>query len=195
MPGPLADIFIYDYFIKDYGYFDCKCMLNFVSLKQSDMLLENKQVAIIGGGPGGLTLARLLQQQGVNVKIYERDVDENTRPQGSSLDLHHDTGLKAMIAAGLLDEFKQYYRQGADKTVIVNGQMDVLFDEHADETKIDFGHEHFRPEIDRGPLRDLLINSLTKETFVWNARFMEMNHREQGGRYYLKTVPAPMQTW
>ena len=41
------------------------------------MLLENKQVAIIGGGPGGLTLARLLQQKGVLVKVYERDADRH----------------------------------------------------------------------------------------------------------------------
>ncbi len=38
------------------------------------MLLENKQVAVVGGGPGGLTLARLLQMQGLNVKVYERDL-------------------------------------------------------------------------------------------------------------------------
>lgn len=37
------------------------------------MLLQNKKVAIIGGGPGGLTLGRLLQQQGVAVHVYERD--------------------------------------------------------------------------------------------------------------------------
>lgn len=44
-----------------------------------DMLLENKKVAIIGGGPGGLTLARLLQLKGVDVKVYERDINEEAR--------------------------------------------------------------------------------------------------------------------
>lgn len=29
-------------------------------------------IAIIGGGPGGLTLARLLQQKGISVSVYER---------------------------------------------------------------------------------------------------------------------------
>ncbi|MDJ1469028.1 FAD-dependent oxidoreductase [Xanthocytophaga flava] len=60
------------------------------------MLLENKQVAIIGGGPGGLTLAKVLQLKGVNVKVYERDLTKDVRVQGATLDLHYDSGLKAI---------------------------------------------------------------------------------------------------
>lgn len=41
--------------------------------------LENKKIAIVGGGPGGLTLARLLQLKGVNVTVYERDKNRNAR--------------------------------------------------------------------------------------------------------------------
>jgi len=138
------------------------------------MLLQHKQVAIIGGGPGGLTLARLLQQQGVEVKVYERDATPHARPQGSPLDLHHDTGLKALAAAGLLDEFKQRYRPGADKMRILNSQLEILLDGHTEPVSTDFGDAHFRPEIDRGPLRDMLVASLQAETVVWNARFVEM---------------------
>ena len=138
------------------------------------MLLENKQVAIIGGGPGGLTLGRLLQEQGVNVKIYERDVDQYVRQQGSTLDLHYDTGLKAITAAGLLEVFKGYYRPGADRNVVVDSQMNVLMDEHGEDTGLTFGDERFRPEIDRGPLRDMLIASIKEENIVWDAKFTEM---------------------
>lgn len=138
------------------------------------MLLQHKQVAIIGGGPGGLTLARLLQQQGVDVKVYERDATSQARPQGSPLDLHHDTGLKALAAADLLDEFKQRYRPSADKMRIVNSQLEVLLDDHAKPVNLGFGDEHFRPEIDRGPLRELLMASLPEGTVVWNARFIDM---------------------
>src|SRR5690242_1573352 len=137
------------------------------------MLLENKQVAIIGGGPGGLTLGRLLQQHGVNVKVYERDADQHVRQQGSTLDLHHDTGLKAISVAGLLDEFKKRYRPGADRNVVVDSQMNVLMDEH-EKKEQNFGDEHFRPEIDRGPLRDMLVASLKQDNIVWNAKFTEM---------------------
>ena len=135
------------------------------------MLLQNKQVAIIGGGPGGLTLARLLQQQGVAVHVYERDASAQVRPQGSALDLHHDSGLKALAAADLLADFRRAYRPGADAMVVVNGQLDVLLDEHTDRVAQDFGDEGFRPEIDRGPLRDLLVASLRAGTVVWDARF------------------------
>ncbi|SEW38859.1 2-polyprenyl-6-methoxyphenol hydroxylase [Chitinophaga sp. YR573] len=138
------------------------------------MLLKDKQVAVIGGGPAGLTLARLLQQQGVNVKVYERDADQNVRQQGSTLDMHYDTGLKALNAAGLMDEFKKHYRPGADKGIIVNSKMDILYDEHKEKPGEDFGNELFRPEIDRGSLRDMLIASLKKENIVWNARFSEL---------------------
>ena len=161
------------------------------------MLLQNQQIAIIGGGPGGLTLARLLQQRGVAVHVYERDATPQARPQGSPLDLHHDTGLRALSAAGLLEEFKQQYRPGADKMRLLNSQMEVLLDNHAEPVQ-DFGNEHFRPEIDRGPLRDLLVASLQAGTVVWDARFMDMQPAgtgweiqfENGSRVYADVVVA-----
>lgn len=138
------------------------------------MLLENKQVAIIGGGPGGLMLARLLQQKGVQVKVYERDVDQFVRQQGSTLDMHYDTGLKAIHAAGLMDEFKKQYRPGADKAVIVNSQMEIIIDEHTEKSTESFGDKHFRPEIDRGPLRDMLVASIKKENMSWNSKCIDI---------------------
>ena len=73
------------------------------------MLIKNKSVAIVGGGPGGLTLARLLQMKGVEVKVYERDLNENARVQGSLLDLHQDSGLASIRAAGLLEVVKESF--------------------------------------------------------------------------------------
>lgn len=48
-------------------------------------LIQNKKIAIIGGGPGGLTLARLLQLKGANVKVYERDVNKDVRCKAQHL--------------------------------------------------------------------------------------------------------------
>jgi len=144
------------------------------------MLLKDKTVAIIGAGPGGLTLAKLLQQKAVTVNIYERDADSKARQQGTTLDLHEDSGLKALKTAGLMDEFKKRYRPGADKMRITDKDGNIFFDDHASKPEEDFGMEHFRPEIDRGPLRDLLINSLQPGTIHWNAKFVGMTPRDAG---------------
>jgi len=138
------------------------------------MLLENKKIAIIGGGPGGLTLARLLQLKGVEVKVYERDLDPAIRVQGATLDLHFESGLKAIEKAGLMDAFKETYRPGADQGRIIDPQGNIIFDEHTETLNDDFNNEYFRPEIDRGPLRNLLLNSLQPGTVVWNSQFLSM---------------------
>jgi len=138
------------------------------------MLLQNKQVAIIGGGPGGLTLARLLQQQGVNVKVYERDANRNVRVQGATLDLHYDSGLKALEAAGLTDAFKANYRPDNDRYRIVDENATIFHDDHTKESTGTFGDEWFRPEIDRGPLRDILLDSLQPDTVVWDSHIVSL---------------------
>lgn len=142
------------------------------------MLLQNKSVAIIGGGPGGLTLARFLQMKGVRLTVYERDINREARVQGATLDLHVGSGLKAINEAGLMDAFKSAYRPGADKGRVIDKHGKIVFDDHHIESKDDFNDVHFRPEIDRGPLRDLLLDSLQPNTVVWNSQFMRMSQVE-----------------
>lgn len=146
------------------------------------MLLQNKKVAIIGGGPGGLTLARLLQMQGVEVKVYERDVNRNVRVQGATLDLHHESGLKALTAAGLLDAFKAAYRPGADRIRVTDQHATIHFDQHDQQPAENFGDPHFRPEIDRGPLRELLLDSLQSGTVIWDSYINNMDSNCEGWR-------------
>ncbi|QJD94881.1 FAD-dependent monooxygenase [Mucilaginibacter robiniae] len=137
--------------------------------------IKNKTVAIIGGGPGGLTLARLLQMNGVEVKVYERDTHLNVRVQGATLDLHDDSGLKALRAAGLIEAFEANYRPGADKTCVTDKHAHIVYaDEGGGEG------EAFRPEIDRGPLRDILLNSLQPDTIIWDSQFVSL-HQQNGG--------------
>lgn len=150
------------------------------------MLLQNKQIAIIGGGPGGLTLARLLQLKGLNVKVYERDFDKNARVQGSPLDLHENSGLAALRKADLLDEFKKNYLLGADKTTITNEKAEIVFSDHEIIKNEDFGHEHFRPEIDRGALRKILLDSLQPENIIWDSQFLSMEKQDNGWLLHFK---------
>ncbi|QHS58806.1 FAD-dependent oxidoreductase [Chitinophaga agri] len=143
------------------------------------MLIAAKKVAIIGGGPGGLTLARLLQMKGVDVTVYERDVDAEARVQGATLDLHFESGLKAIKAMGLRDAFLANYRPGAEKGRVIDKYGQVVYDEHsmnfnATVDLLDLESEYARPEIDRAPLRDMLLDSLQPSTVVWNRQFKNM---------------------
>ncbi|RYE01950.1 MAG: FAD-dependent monooxygenase, partial [Sphingobacteriaceae bacterium] len=144
------------------------------------MLLKNKQVAIVGGGPGGLMLARLLQQKSVSVKVYERDADQYVRQQGATLDLHYESGLKALRAGGLIEEFKKNYRPGAERITITDNHAVVHYTERNNEPLQDLDNEYARPEIDRGPLRDLLIASLNDNTIVWNSKFSDLKANGNG---------------
>ncbi|MFC4687522.1 FAD-dependent oxidoreductase [Epilithonimonas pallida] len=150
------------------------------------MLINNQSIAIVGGGPGGLTLARLLQLKGADVKVYERDFDKNARVQGSPLDLHDDSGLAAIRKAELLEEFKQNFLPGADKKMIMNEQAKIFFSDHETKVEENFGHKHFRPEIDRGTLRQILLESLQPETVVWNSHFVSMEKENKGWRLHFK---------
>ena len=150
------------------------------------MLLENKKIAIIGGGPGGLTLARLLQQKDpqIDVTVYERDINETARVQGATLDLHQASGLKAIEAAGLMDDFKKAYRPGADKGRVVDKHFQIVFDEHEMPSEEDLTSIYARPEIDRGDLRNLLLHSLNPNTVVWDSQLLSL--AKQGDHWHLR---------
>lgn len=128
--------------------------------------IKNKKIAIIGAGPAGLTLARLLQMDGFNVTVYERDIDENARPKGATLDLHEESGLAALNEAGLMDAFMANYRPGADRTRITDENGNIVFEDNDTQNR-----EAFRPEIDRGPLQKILLDSLAQDTVIWESHF------------------------
>jgi 2-polyprenyl-6-methoxyphenol hydroxylase-like FAD-dependent oxidoreductase len=138
------------------------------------MSIQNKKIAIVGGGPGGLTLARLLQLKGADVKVYERDINKDVRVQGGALDLHTESGLAALDKAGLLNEFKTHYRPGAELVRVVDNQAKIFADEHTVATTSTFGDKNHRPEIDRGPLRDILLSSLKPDTVVWDSHIVSI---------------------
>lgn len=128
------------------------------------MLLENKKVAILGAGPVGLTLARLLQQKGVNVTVYERDKDAGARVSGGTLDLHLGSGQDALKKAGLLE---RYYALAIPMgRTVADEHGHVLFTKKpTPEDKQD------NPEINRTDLRKLLLDSLASDTVVWDRKF------------------------
>jgi 2-polyprenyl-6-methoxyphenol hydroxylase-like FAD-dependent oxidoreductase len=134
--------------------------------------LRGKKIAIVGGGPGGLTLARLLQMAGADVNVYERDKDADARPKGATLDLHDESGLKALQAAGLIEEFWANYRPGADRLHLMDKDAKSIIEEN-----IAGEGDSSRPEIDRGPLQAILFRSLKAGTVVWDSHFSSMDKK------------------
>jgi 2-polyprenyl-6-methoxyphenol hydroxylase-like FAD-dependent oxidoreductase len=135
-------------------------------------LITDKNIAIVGGGPGGLTLARILQMNGADVTVYERDANSEARAKGATLDLHEESGLRALREAGLMDEFRANYRPGADKLRIVDKHAHIIFDDD------EHGRgDASRPEIDRGPLQKILFGSLKPGTVVWDSKFMALSQQ------------------
>jgi 2-polyprenyl-6-methoxyphenol hydroxylase-like FAD-dependent oxidoreductase len=136
----------------------------------ANLRIKNKQIAIVGGGIGGLTLARLLQISGADVKVYERNANRYARTQGGTLDLHEESGLKALRDAGLIEAFKANYRPGAEKLRVMDKNARIVWDEHQNELD-----EISRPEIDREALQKILLDSLLPDTIVWNRHCVSLS--------------------
>ncbi|KAF5384095.1 hypothetical protein D9615_003202 [Tricholomella constricta] len=126
-------------------------------------------IAIIGAGPVGLTLAHLLLKtpSTITVTIFERDASPSSRTtKGGTLDLHADTGLAALDAAGLRPAFDRVARYDPRSGGV------VIADRHGKRVftmPVDEGRENTRPEIDREDLKALLLDALPEGIVRWGA--------------------------
>lgn len=124
------------------------------------MTSSTPRIAIVGAGPGGLMLARLLHLGGLQATVFEHEPDARARPQGGTLDLHADGGLRAVEMAGLSAEFARIARPEDQGNKLYNRHGDLLFDETGAE---DGG----RPEVDRSALRDMLLAAIPAGWLRW----------------------------
>jgi 2-polyprenyl-6-methoxyphenol hydroxylase-like FAD-dependent oxidoreductase len=120
-------------------------------------------IAIIGAGLGGLTLARTLHVNGIPPVIFELEAGPDARTQGGMLDIHEESGQAALRAGGLYDGFRALIHAGGEATRVLDPRGNVHFDEQDDGSG-------GRPEVDRGQLRELLLNSLPAGTIQWGKK-------------------------
>lgn len=130
------------------------------------------RIAIIGAGPAGCTLARLLLLANVPVKIFEAETSLDMRDQGGTLDLHDSTGLTALKEAGLYDEFLKYARFDGDAVNVCDKKMVRYI--HLRSTAEGSWFSPRRPEIDRMRLRQLLLHSLPEDMIQWGRRLQRV---------------------
>ncbi|KAI1506629.1 hypothetical protein F5X99DRAFT_365001 [Biscogniauxia marginata] len=135
--------------------------------------MTTPKIAIIGAGPAGCMLARLLSLSNIPVTIYESDLSPDYRSQGGTLDLHPKTGLAAMKEAQLWDEFRKEARFEYDYLLVCDKDLKAFVEMGSNN-----GNSQ-RPEIDRSQLRRILTESLPDGTIKWGHRLQRV---EEDGR-------------
>ncbi|WP_112237382.1 FAD-dependent oxidoreductase [Kribbella monticola] len=134
------------------------------------------KIAIIGGGVGGLTLARVLAVHGIDAVVYEREASRSARTQGGMLDLHTETGQRALREAGLESGFLAIARrEGQDMRLLDPSGTILLQEDTPDDAPM------ARPEVDRSDLRDLLLDSLPEHAIKWGHALQEAVPDQKGG--------------
>jgi 2-polyprenyl-6-methoxyphenol hydroxylase-like FAD-dependent oxidoreductase len=140
--------------------------------------MKPPSIAIVGGGLGGPVLARILQLHGIASTVFELEASIDARHQGGMLDMHEESGQRALREAGLHDAFRKLVHPQGEALRVLDKTATVLVDHSA---------EHgggTRPEVDRRALRELLVTSLDAGTVVWGHKLAGVTALD-GGRHEL----------
>ena len=130
-------------------------------------------IAILGAGPSGLALGRLLELANIAFVIFERDDSTNWAiGRGGTLDIHTGSGQLALQEAGLIDQFRSLARCDARSIFAdAQGTIHARFGESGD---LD------RPEIDRKDLQALLMSAIPANKIRWALRAQHVQRDTDG---------------
>lgn len=145
------------------------------------MTKSHPRIAIVGGGPAGLTLGLLLHQRGIPFTIYElrpRPTEGEIAAPCGMLDLHEESGLAAIRACGLWEEFLALTGECEESTILV--------DEHANVLHSDSSGAEARPEIARNKLTGLLLSKIPAQSVRHNTKLISAERDPGSGAVTLE---------
>ena len=123
------------------------------------------RIAIIGGGPAGLTLLITLHRRGIPATVYEREASIDSRAHlGGMLDLGYESGQRAFRENGLAEVFAKNSRPEADAFRICDAEGNILASKDAEQNTEPLD---VRPEIDRAVLRKVMVDAAPPNSIKW----------------------------
>ncbi|KAK6436405.1 hypothetical protein LTR95_007402 [Oleoguttula sp. CCFEE 5521] len=139
----------------------------------SMMPKPSPRIAILGAGPSGLLLSRLLSLSSIPHTLYDCLPSPATASKTTSgtLDLHENSGLLALERAGLLEAFRAKARYDVPQRFVNSeGEVKLVIGE---------GEVSQRPEVDRVDLQGLLLGDDREGRVEWGRKVRDVR-REDG---------------
>ena len=150
------------------------------------MMAETQpRIAIIGGGPAGLTLGALLHRHNIPFTIYElrpRPTEEELAEPSGMLDLHEESGLAAIRACELYEQFLPLTGDCEESMIIADKHGNIL---HSDQ-----GGAADRPEISRHNIIKLFLSKIPDNSIKYNTKVLSADRDSATEKVTLRLSPT-----
>lgn len=133
--------------------------------------MMSPRIAIVGAGPASLTLGALLHEHSIPFTIFElrqKPTAEDLSMPSGMLDLHEGSGLAAIRACGLYDEFLKHTGDCAETHKVADKDGHILY---SDEDDSNMRPSH-RPEIARYALLTILLSKVPQDRIKWGHKLL-----------------------